>query len=117
MIRASQYEFERRKYAQDLIAFDKTFSALFSEKLRVDSEGHGPTREEFIGLAFPLLLASTDIFHYLSITQSFPKLRKLLIWRWCTICAFHAHQHDASTRGVKPHHRTTPSPAHTRARC
>ncbi|KAN0109116.1 FAD binding domain containing protein [Russula decolorans] len=43
------YEFERRKYAQDLIAFDKTFSALFSENLRVDSEGHGPTHEEFIG--------------------------------------------------------------------
>lgn len=60
MIYASQYEFERRKYAQDLIAFDKTFSALFSEKLRVDSEGHGPTHEEFIGLAFPLPLAPTE---------------------------------------------------------
>jgi len=43
------YELERRKYAQDLISFDKRFSALFSEKLRVDSEGHGPTQEEFIG--------------------------------------------------------------------
>jgi phenol 2-monooxygenase len=62
MIYAFQYEFERRKYAQDLIAFDKTFSALFSEKLRVDSEGHGPTHEEFIGLAFPLLLVPTDNF-------------------------------------------------------
>jgi hypothetical protein len=46
---ATQYELERRKYAQDLISFDKRFSALFSEKLRVDSEGHGPTQEEFIG--------------------------------------------------------------------
>jgi phenol 2-monooxygenase (NADPH) len=45
----TQYEFERRKYAQELISFDKRFSALFSEKLRVDSEGHGPTHEEFIG--------------------------------------------------------------------
>ncbi|KAI9458436.1 FAD binding domain-containing protein [Lactarius psammicola] len=43
------YEFERRKYAQDLIAFDKEFSALFSEKLSEDGEGHGPTYEEFIG--------------------------------------------------------------------
>ncbi|KAF8270632.1 FAD binding domain-containing protein [Lactarius quietus] len=43
------YEFERRKYARDLIAFDKEFSALFSEKLREDGEGHGPTYEEFIG--------------------------------------------------------------------
>jgi hypothetical protein len=45
----TQYELERRKYAQDLISFDKRFSALFSEKLRVDSDGHGPTQEEFIG--------------------------------------------------------------------
>ncbi|KAH9963079.1 FAD binding domain-containing protein, partial [Lactifluus volemus] len=43
------YEFERRKYAQDLIAFDKRFSSLFSEKLRTDNEGHGPTHEEFVG--------------------------------------------------------------------
>jgi len=43
------YEFERRKYAQDLIAFDKEFSTLFSAKLRGDSEGQGPTFEEFIG--------------------------------------------------------------------
>ncbi|KAF8470314.1 FAD binding domain-containing protein [Russula ochroleuca] len=43
------YESERRKYAQDLIAFDKTFSALFSEKFRVDNEGHNPTHEEFMG--------------------------------------------------------------------
>jgi len=42
------YEFERRKYAQDLISFDKTFSAMFSEKFRVDSEGHGPTPKDFI---------------------------------------------------------------------
>jgi hypothetical protein len=47
--RTCQYEFERRKYAQDLIAFDKTFSALFSEKFRVDNEGHNPTHEEFMG--------------------------------------------------------------------
>jgi hypothetical protein len=51
-VRTIQYEFERRKYAQDLIAFDKEFSALFSEKLREDGEGHGPTCEEFIGYAF-----------------------------------------------------------------
>ncbi|KAI0246912.1 FAD binding domain-containing protein [Lactifluus subvellereus] len=43
------YEFERRTYAQDLIAFDKRFSALFSEKFRTDGEGHGPTHDEFIG--------------------------------------------------------------------
>ena len=47
-----QYEFERRKYAQELIAFDKEFSTLFSAKLRVDGEDDGPTYEEFIGYAF-----------------------------------------------------------------
>ncbi|KAI0259427.1 FAD binding domain-containing protein [Gloeopeniophorella convolvens] len=43
------YEFERRKFAQDLISFDKTFSALFSGKLSNDKDGNGPTHEEFIG--------------------------------------------------------------------
>jgi len=42
------YEFERRKYAQDLIAFDKTYATLFSTKLRTDNKGHGPTHEDFI---------------------------------------------------------------------
>jgi phenol 2-monooxygenase (NADPH) len=32
-----------------LISFDKRFSSLFSEKLRTDNEGHGPTHKEFIG--------------------------------------------------------------------
>ena len=58
-----QYEFERRKYAQDLIAFDKEFSALFSENLREDGEGPGPTCEEFIGCAFiaPRLVPLTHL--------------------------------------------------------
>lgn len=59
-----QYEFERRKYAQDLIAFDKEFSALFSEKLCEDGEGHGPTCEEFIGCAF--IAPCPDFVRYLS---------------------------------------------------
>ncbi|PCH36424.1 hypothetical protein WOLCODRAFT_140412 [Wolfiporia cocos MD-104 SS10] len=42
------YEFERRKYAQDLIAFDKRFSALFSGKPRTDGEADGVTQEEFL---------------------------------------------------------------------
>jgi len=42
-----QYEFERQKFAQDLIAFDKQWFHLFSGKPK--SEGHedGISHEEF----------------------------------------------------------------------
>jgi len=43
------YEFERRKYAQDLINFDKRFSALFSGKPRTETNQDGVSHEEFIG--------------------------------------------------------------------
>ncbi|KAI0310571.1 FAD binding domain-containing protein [Amylostereum chailletii] len=44
------YEFERRQYAQDLIAFDKKFSAMFSGKLEVTAEhkAGGLTHDEFL---------------------------------------------------------------------
>ncbi|KZS94662.1 hypothetical protein SISNIDRAFT_452748 [Sistotremastrum niveocremeum HHB9708] len=42
------YEFERRKYAQDLIAFDKKFSALFSTKAQTDEDPDGVTHEQFL---------------------------------------------------------------------
>ncbi|ETW78714.1 hypothetical protein HETIRDRAFT_459911 [Heterobasidion irregulare TC 32-1] len=42
------YEFERRKYAQDLIAFDKKFSALFSGKPKSEEYADGVTHEEFL---------------------------------------------------------------------
>lgn len=34
-----QYEFERRKYAQDLIEFDRQYSTLYSGKLLTDTSG------------------------------------------------------------------------------
>lgn len=43
----SKYEFERRKYAQDLINFDKNFSALFSGKPRTQEYQDGVSHEEF----------------------------------------------------------------------
>ena len=43
-----QYEFERRKYAQDLINFDKKFSALFSGKPRTEDNQDGVSHEEFL---------------------------------------------------------------------
>ena len=43
-----QYEFERRKYAQDLIDFDKKFSALFSGKPRTDEFQDGVSHTEFL---------------------------------------------------------------------
>ncbi|KAK7685710.1 hypothetical protein QCA50_011054 [Cerrena zonata] len=42
------YEFERRKYAQDLIEFDKKFAKLFSGKPRSDEFQDGVSHEEFL---------------------------------------------------------------------
>ncbi|KAI0352108.1 hypothetical protein OH77DRAFT_1409847 [Trametes cingulata] len=42
------YEFERRKYAQDLIDFDKKFSKLFSGKPRTEENQDGVSHEEFL---------------------------------------------------------------------
>ncbi|EIW58510.1 uncharacterized protein TRAVEDRAFT_58730 [Trametes versicolor FP-101664 SS1] len=42
------YEFERRKYAQDLIDFDKKFSKLFSGKPRTEDNQDGVSHEEFL---------------------------------------------------------------------
>lgn len=42
------YEVERRKYAQDLIDFDKNFAALFSGKPRTAMNGTGISHEEFL---------------------------------------------------------------------
>jgi len=40
------YEFERQKYAQDLIDFDKTHTNLFSEKPKTKSFENGVSHEE-----------------------------------------------------------------------
>jgi len=42
------YEFERRKYAQDLINFDRKFSALFSGKPRSQDNQDGVSHEQFL---------------------------------------------------------------------
>ncbi|KDQ61462.1 hypothetical protein JAAARDRAFT_54828 [Jaapia argillacea MUCL 33604] len=42
------YEFERRKYAQDLIAFDKKFSALFSGKPQTEEYAEGVSHQQFL---------------------------------------------------------------------
>ncbi|KAF9224076.1 hypothetical protein BS17DRAFT_732840 [Gyrodon lividus] len=44
----STYESERRKYAQDLIAFDKTFSTLFSGKPLTSDNIDGVSHEQFL---------------------------------------------------------------------
>ncbi|KZP17569.1 hypothetical protein FIBSPDRAFT_746817 [Athelia psychrophila] len=44
------YELERRKFAQDLISFDREFSALFSRKPRShENDTEGVSHEEFFG--------------------------------------------------------------------
>ncbi|PFH50293.1 hypothetical protein AMATHDRAFT_75697 [Amanita thiersii Skay4041] len=42
------YEHERRKYAQDLISFDKQFARLFSGKPRTEVNQDGVSHEDFI---------------------------------------------------------------------
>ncbi|KAF9233478.1 FAD binding domain-containing protein [Melanogaster broomeanus] len=44
----STYESERRKYAQDLIAFDKTFSTLFSGKPLTSDNIDGVSHDQFL---------------------------------------------------------------------
>ncbi|KAG1735887.1 FAD binding domain-containing protein [Suillus paluster] len=44
----STYESERRKYALDLIAFDKTFSTLFSGKPMTEQNSDGVSHEQFL---------------------------------------------------------------------
>lgn len=51
-----QYEFERRKYAQDLINFDKKFSALFSGKPRTELNQDGVSHEDFLKYVCPTYL-------------------------------------------------------------
>ena len=43
-----QYEFERRKYAQDLINFDKKWSTLFSGKPRSAENLGGVSHEDML---------------------------------------------------------------------
>ncbi|KZT07230.1 uncharacterized protein LAESUDRAFT_120001 [Laetiporus sulphureus 93-53] len=60
------YEFERRKYAQDLIDFDRKFAALFSGKPRTESHQDGVTHEEFLEAfqTFGLFMSGIGV-HYL----------------------------------------------------
>jgi phenol 2-monooxygenase len=47
MLNLLQYESERRKYALDLIAFDKKFAALFSGKPKSPINTDGVSHEQF----------------------------------------------------------------------
>ncbi|KAG8781922.1 hypothetical protein FRC12_021403 [Ceratobasidium sp. 428] len=44
------YELERRKYAQDLISFDRKFSALFSSKAHSEGNEDGVSHDEFVSV-------------------------------------------------------------------
>ncbi|CAE6442570.1 unnamed protein product [Rhizoctonia solani] len=44
------YELERRKYAQDLIAFDRKFSALFSSKAQSAGNMDGVSHQQFVSV-------------------------------------------------------------------
>ncbi|KAH7106134.1 FAD binding domain-containing protein [Auriculariales sp. MPI-PUGE-AT-0066] len=59
------YEFERRKYAQDLIDFDRQFSKLFSGKPRTEDFQDGVTHEQFLATFQTFGLFSSGIgVHY-----------------------------------------------------
>lgn len=61
---SAKYEFERRKYAQDLIDFDKKFSALFSGKPRTEDNHNGVSHEEFLEWVSHLSLCITSDAEY-----------------------------------------------------
>ena len=87
----SQYEFERRKYAQDLIDFDKKFSKLFSGKPRTEANQDGVSHEEFLEYVVPRALPLKSTFSLLSYPsnvtnhQGIPDLWSLLIRHWGTL--------------------------------
>jgi hypothetical protein len=60
---STQYEFERRKYAQDLIAFDKKFSAMFSGKFDGSSTS-GLSHEDFLAYVTPAGLPHPHLFPF-----------------------------------------------------
>ena len=53
-----QYESERRKYAQELIDFDKQFAALFSGKPQAPEKLDGLPHEQVIKYAFFLCVSA-----------------------------------------------------------
>src|ERR1700734_3447733 len=69
-----QYEYERRKYAQDLINFDKRFLALFSGKPRTEENQDGVSHEEFSQYVF-----SHGIFHRNSMLSGTEHSRLLVL--------------------------------------
>ena len=56
-----QYESERRKYAQDLIDFDKQFAAFFSGKPKTSENEDGVSHEQFLKYAHLLYTPVLDI--------------------------------------------------------
>ncbi|KAH8091642.1 FAD binding domain-containing protein [Cristinia sonorae] len=72
------YEFERRKYAQDLIAFDKKFSSLFSGKPRTEENQDGVSHEDFLQAFQTFGMFSSGIgIHYAPSAITNPKHQSL----------------------------------------
>ncbi|KAF8122465.1 FAD binding domain-containing protein [Boletus edulis] len=71
------YEHERRKFAQDLISFDKKYAALFSAKPKTVENGDGVSGEQFSGAfqSFGTLTSGIGV-HYSSSTIVDPKHQK-----------------------------------------
>ena len=105
---AHQYEFERRKYAQELIDFDKKFSALFSGKPRTEEHQDGISHEQFLEcVRFPLVLTRRS--H--TPLQGLPHVRRLHIRHWDPLRAVCDCEHEEPGVGRKPHYRAAHSTA------
>ncbi|EFI27336.1 FAD binding domain-containing protein [Coprinopsis cinerea okayama7 len=86
------YELERRKYAQDLISFDRKFAKLFSGKPRTEQYQDGVSHEEF-----------------LQIFQTFGGFTSGIGMRYLGSTITDA-DHTNSTRGIKVGERFPPRP-------
>ena len=57
------HEFEWRKYAQDLIDFDKQFAKLFSGEPRTEENQDGDSQELFLKYGSDIFYAAVDGTH------------------------------------------------------
>jgi hypothetical protein len=98
---AFQYEFERQKYAQDLINFDREFSALFSGKPKTSENQDGVTHEQFLRSG----CLNGDLQQCLNYgSQGFPDFRRFQQWYRCALHAFSDCRYYSSRLRAEHHH-------------
>jgi len=82
-----QYEFERRKYAQDLIEFDRWFAAMFSGKTVAKGDNYDQFHEQLLKfVAWKFRDTTTDC------KQCFPDQQWFYQWHWDPLRSFRYHK-------------------------